>query len=186
VLARSDSPTRLRWLLWTAKEAAFKAVKQADPALVFSPRRFVVAWAGGAAARVAVGDRRLDVTLDLRPDCVHAIATHEEAPRVSRIASAPRSARTGRLVWGVEATSLGSGASPELASRRARELAVETVARALGVAASRLAIVREGRLPRLLDRGRALAASLSLSHHGRFVAFACLLDEPGAVGRSPR
>jgi len=81
-------------------------------------------------------------------------------------------------VTAVEAISRGAEASPELASRRVRELAVASVARALDLAASGLAVVREGRLPSLAYRGRMLDAALSLSHHGRFAAFACSLREP--------
>jgi phosphopantetheinyl transferase (holo-ACP synthase) len=195
-LGRSGSPARVRWVLWAAKEAAYKAVKQLDPTAVFSPRRFVVAWPGGATARVDWGDRRFDVTVDARPDWIHAIARPHPAPRASHEAIASRddarrgacvtiaSPRSARLSWGVEAAASGAGAAPELASRRVRELAVEAVACVLGVAACRLAVVRVGRLPILVERGRSVAAALSLSHHGRFVAFACLLDEPGVAGRS--
>src|SRR4029453_11561642 len=73
-LLRSDAPPGLPWILWAAKEAAYKAVKRADPATVFSPRRFVVARLGGAAARVVFAHRAPDGTPDLRPGDVHAIA----------------------------------------------------------------------------------------------------------------
>ena len=187
-LLRSDAPTRLRWILWAAKEAAFKAVKRADPATVFSPRRFVVAPLGGAAARVVFADRALDVTLDLRPGYVHAIASLAalevpHAPGALHAAIASPSPPSVRLVTAVEAITRDGEASPELAGRRVRELAVASVARALDLAASGLAVVREGRLPSLAYRGRVLDAALSLSHHGRFAAFACSLREPRVARR---
>ena len=51
-------------------------------------------------------------------------------------------------------------------------LALRAAARLLGAAAEELEIVREGRCPRLLRRGGPSGLALSLSHHGRFAAFA--------------
>ena len=43
--AFDGEPARaLRWRLWAAKEAAYKAVKQIRPETVFSPRRFRTEW----------------------------------------------------------------------------------------------------------------------------------------------
>jgi hypothetical protein len=53
------------------------------------------------------------------------------------------------------------------------------VAPRLGVAADELRIVRQERIPRLQRRGAPLPIELSLSHHGRFVAFAALLPFRG-------
>jgi hypothetical protein len=52
------------------------------------------------------------------------------------------------------------------------------LARALGLEPRRLAILREGRLPRLVYGTACLPAVLSLSHHGRFASFACSLTAP--------
>ena len=41
-LAGSRTPVRLRWRLWAAKEAAYKAARKIDPRTVFSASRFVV------------------------------------------------------------------------------------------------------------------------------------------------
>jgi phosphopantetheinyl transferase (holo-ACP synthase) len=38
--AQAEAP--LRWILWAAKESAYKVAKRRDPATVFSPARFVV------------------------------------------------------------------------------------------------------------------------------------------------
>jgi len=155
-LAASADPGRLRWVLWAAKEAAYKLASQRDPRVVFSPRRFAVSlgarlpgrvlWPGGAA-RVQV--RRVG-------DAAHATARPLDAPG-------------GGLARGV--ARIAPGDDP---SREARELARRGVARRLGLDARALYVVRRGRIPRLeLPGGRALA--LSLSHHGAFVSFACEL-----------
>jgi len=66
-------------------------------------------------------------------------------------------------------------ASPRLAARR---FAVDSIAAYLGIAARDLELVKDGRLPRLRLHGKAAGLDVSLSHHGRFVAFACSLERP--------
>ena len=56
-----------------------------------------------------------------------------------------------------------------------RTLAIATLAPHLGIAVAELSVARDGRIPHLQHRGVALTADLSLSHHGRYVAFACAL-----------
>jgi hypothetical protein len=63
-------------------------------------------------------------------------------------------------------------ASPRLAARR---FAVESLAPYLCAAPGDLELVKEGRVPRLRLRGGPAGVDVSLSHHGRFVAFACAL-----------
>jgi hypothetical protein len=59
----------------------------------------------------------------------------------------------------------------------ARTLALAAAARLLGARPTDLALGREARMPRLLLRGVPAPAVLSLSHHGRFAAFALALAE---------
>src|SRR5262245_15957096 len=158
-LAASPAAGRLRWVLWAAKEAAYKLARKLDPAVAFSPSRFVVSplgarmrgrvsWAGGAAS----------VQVRLAGDAVHATARDADPAR-------------GGLVRGV--ARLASGDDP---SRAARELALRRVAARLGLDARDLRVVRRGRIPGLaLPGGGAL--DLSLSHHGGFVSFACEFDD---------
>jgi hypothetical protein len=230
-LARSRAPNQLRWVLWAAKEAAYKAAKRMDPTTLLSPRRFVVSslvrhpssrslrvqhptnvarpersesgshlrdstcgsgrptrrevprrrattsrqeTRANASARVFLGAHPFDVALEIRAGWVHAVATSPDAP--SSLA----------LVSAVERLSRGCEESPAAASRAVRTLARETLAQRFGVKADRLAVVCEGRLPRLAEGSRALGAVLSLSHHGQLVAFACQLWDPpsGAAGRA--
>jgi phosphopantetheinyl transferase (holo-ACP synthase) len=159
-LARSGDPRSLRWILWSAKEAAYKAAKRRAPGAVFSPRRFVVTFTGGTTGRVAHGADRYDLTIDADAERVHAIA---------RVPGRP-----GLLLAAV--AEAGGAATPPHASAAVRALAAERVAGALGLAPASLAVERDGRLPRLARGSRTISAALSLSHHGRFVSFACLLD----------
>jgi len=122
---------------------------------VFSPARFVVDLDDAEHATVTAGERRFTVDLVRTADYVHAVARAADDP------PAPACAAVGTVP---------AGTSDSAAVRR---LAIDTLARALGT--DGLEIGRDGRVPLLLRHGRPVAADLSLSHHGRFAAFACVL-----------
>ena len=157
-IAASGAPTRARWWLWAAKEAAYKLARRLDAAARFHPARFAVEldpgtlrgrvlWPGGAAC----------VRLDPAGDAVHALAFSGREDEA-------------RLLHGV--ARLDPGAEP---SRTAHALALDRVAARLGLDRAALRLERRDRIPALrLPDGRAL--DLSLSHHGRFASFACALD----------
>jgi hypothetical protein len=115
-----------------------------------------VRWPGGACA----------VRVERAADCVHALAARDDEAldgarsQVARVAAFVAEGGDER----------GAGAP----GRAARALAIGALAPRLGIAPSALAVRRAGRAPALFADGRALAWTLSLSHHGRFVAFAAL------------
>ena len=146
---------RLRGVLWAAKESAYKAARKEDSRTTFSPSRFVVYLDDARRATVTAGDRRFTVELAHGDGWVHAVARGAGDPPASVCAA-------------VEA--LAPGADESHAVRR---LALATIERVTGIAG--LEVVRDGRVPSLSASGRPVAADLSLSHHGRVVAFACVL-----------
>jgi phosphopantetheinyl transferase len=154
-LRESAEPNPLRWALWAAKEAAYKVVKKLDAAAVWSPVRFVVCFEHGLAGTVAHEGRTIPVQVERDAERVHALACDrgETLPRLH--ASVAR----------YDGPAAGVGVA-------ARELARERLAPLLGVAAERIEFERDGRIPVLLVDRRAAPFDLSLSHHGRFVAFA--------------
>jgi phosphopantetheinyl transferase (holo-ACP synthase) len=170
-IATSPRPALARWVHWAAKESAYKAARRRLPTTVFSPRRFRGRGAAGVAAgppnisgTIRHGAERYRLRIHVADDLVHVIAWEEGA--------------TGTLVS--EVARLDADTTPAALSAGARALAVRTVAGLLGVPATRLAVVRAaGSPPMLLCDGAPERAVLSLSHHGRLVAFACLLGEPG-------
>jgi hypothetical protein len=171
-LRRSGAPERLRWMLWAAKEAAYKVVRKLDPRAAFSPARFAVELDAGLRGRVEHAGRWLWLALRVDASSVHAIA--------SDAALDP-----GRLLFGQRRLAPGGappGGEPGLAARR---LALSELALRLGAAPSELEIGRRGRIPELRRRGRATGLDLSLSHHGGLVAFACELA-PGPGGGAAR
>lgn len=154
VLRESGAPERLRWFLWAAKEAAYKLAKKLDPKIIFSPKQFVVSLDATLVGEVAHSDRSYPVRLAAGSDSVHAVATDSAALR--------------RIVSAVATTD-----APLDASRAVRELATSVLAERLDVPNETVCIGRRGRAPTVDVLGQDAALDLSLSHHGRFVAFAC-------------
>src|SRR5882757_8423865 len=93
-LAVSALPVRLRWILWAAKEAAYKVAKKEDGGTVFSPSRFVVRLTKDYHAEVAFGVKSYTVALEVGERYVHAIAAD--------VVQAP-----GTVVAGVERIAIG-------------------------------------------------------------------------------
>ena len=152
-LAAAPDPDRLRWSLWAAKEAAYKCLKKLAPETCFSPARFAVRLDTETSGTVEAGGRRLRVALFREGDALHAVASDTADPGAALRALAQRS-------------------DDEDPSQAVRALAREAVAAELGCHPEQLAIVRDGRRPRLRGIGGLPELDLSLSHHGRFVAAA--------------
>ncbi len=163
---------RIAWMFWSAKEAAYKALRAVRADLVWSPRAFVVRSyaprAPGDGVHLvgelasAAGDRlRLD--WECASDRVHAICT-----------GGPDE---GGLIVPVEADELVSAVAarpPEVDDSRAvRDLALRLYARTVGGPPPVIMAIA-GEIPRFFLEDRELAIPLSLSHHGRFVAAAFL------------
>ena len=158
LIAASTQPGRTRWILWALKESAYKAARKEEPATVFSPARFVVSRQDAASAIVCACGRRFRASISCGPGYVHAVAWQAgDPPAVTCVAVARLASRE---------------TSPHSA---VRQLVLEQLAPALGVAPAALTIHREARIPAVRVHGRPSGADLSLSHHGRFVAFACRL-----------
>jgi phosphopantetheinyl transferase (holo-ACP synthase) len=162
-LIARDASQRVRWLLWAAKEAAYKAAKQLDAATVWAPARFEVSLESRTGGVVRHGAREFALRVEEHAGFVHALASGDAFART--------------LHAGVEALA-GGDASPA-----ARAFACRALAPRLGIAPLRLSIAKRGRIPVLCIDGRAARAELSLSHHGRFVAFACACADAAANAR---
>jgi phosphopantetheinyl transferase (holo-ACP synthase) len=165
-LHASRSRHRLHWALWAAKESAFKARKRLDPSAVFSPRLFEVELSDLPATGDAVATGRVvhrgeavsqgeAFSLEVHVDgsSVHAMATSEDEAGA-------------QVLCGVHE----SRGDPSGAARRLAALAIGS---ALRIDPAGVRVVGRPPVARLRD-GRTDFA-LSLSHHGRFVAFACAL-----------
>lgn len=160
-IASSSRPNVERWACWAAKEAAYKRLRQEEPRIVFSPRQLAVSGLGERHRTVAWEGRSVHVELDLSGSAIHAVtAADTEAERVIGVAQRELSADPSAAVRALAARSL------------APHLGVEPDAITIGPG--------RGAAPRVTLQGRDFAPTLSLSHHGQLVAFACEL--PSAAG----
>jgi len=148
----------LHWALWAAKESAYKALARLSPGTVFAPRAFEVELpappSGDAVARGRVrrGAESFALEVCLRSGALHALAARETGAS----GAAPP-------LWAVAL----AGGEPGAAVRR---LAARDVSAALAPAAGPVRIC--GRPPVAVGEAGPLDVLVSLSHHGRFVAFA--------------
>ena len=159
VLSASASVHQLRWTLWAAKESAYKVAKKLDRAVRFLPRDFVVRRITEGRAVVMHETGPFDVRLDRTDEWVRAVATltGANAPSIHRPVSA-----------GIER--LGApGADP---SRTVRELACAAIGSRMKLPPGQVEMAADRGIPVALWRNRRLPVDLSLSHHGRFVAWA--------------
>ncbi len=207
-IAADPHPQARRWAHWGAKEAAYKLGRQIDPRFVFSPARLVARFGpreapsreaqapgspqGALGASLLPGSvecrrGRLELAIDPRGGALVLDLRSFETPAFVHVVAQPADGDWARVVMAIEA--LGErGEEPGLAVRR---LAVREIARTLGVDPSRLGIARradagDARVPAVALDGRALCGSLSLSHHGRFVAFAFREASAADDDRRPR
>lgn len=158
-LAASASRHRLHWAFWAAKESAYKACKRLEPPTVFSPREFEVelavltGTAGTVTGKVHHRRRTLDLVLRFDPESVHALVC-TPARNSARLLS-------------------GLGLAIDEPGLAVRRTAAAGIATALGLDPAGVRI--EDRPPVARHRARTLDVVVSLSHHGRFVAFAAAL-----------
>jgi phosphopantetheine--protein transferase-like protein len=154
-LAASPVRHRLHWALWAAKESGYKALRRLDPGVVFSPRAFEIELEEfRAESAVCRGEVR-------HPGGTFALEVRSQASFVHAVATAPGTA--GRLVARVERASGDPGAGVRAAT-------VAALAEALDLDSAGLRLT--GRPPVVYGGTARLAVPVSLSHHGRFVAFA--------------
>jgi len=150
------SDVQRRWILWSAKEATYKAVRRGCAEIAFSPARFVVELDRSLCGSVAIGDRRWPVRVQIGAECVHAVVSANES-FVGTLSSSRR----------LTSAELGDP------SHAVRRFAIASIAEALGVTASDLRIEKNGRIPQLIVAREAAPVALSLSHHGAYMGFAC-------------
>jgi len=158
-LGASSSPHSLRWSLWAAKESAYKLAKKLDAAVRFLPRDFLVRPLAEGQALVVHETGSFEVRLERSDEWVHAVATLIMANGLS----------THRLVSaGIEPL----GAPGADASRTVRELARSDLSSRMNLPPRLVRIAEDRGIPVALWRNLRLPVDLSLSHHGRFVAWA--------------
>lgn len=147
---------RLHWALWAAKESAFKARRRLDRIAVFSPREASVVLPGVpddgdgvVAGHAHDGDAAYAVEVRFGGSWVHAVAVGAS---------------------GADGLLRGVASRDGEPGRAARAFAAERIGASLGLGRRSLRI--DGRPPVAFANDGPVEGCVSLSHHGRFVAFA--------------
>jgi phosphopantetheine--protein transferase-like protein len=174
----SGNADALLWSFWAAKEASYKAVSRGDPAVCSIPRRYEVlleagnavmheADASGSQSRLGgrvitpVGEVALQIIVT--SDYVHALAVESAAGLAG-------------ITHRVDRVDVEQGDDP---SDFVRRQLLGEIARQLGCPVEDLAVRKDpsgSGSPNVYVRNQPLAAEISLSHDGRFVAFALRLQ----------
>lgn len=163
------SPNRALWAHWAAKESAFKALRKRLATLPFVPRHFAVRLQSGIdggmlRAEVRAGSLCAAVEIQNARDHLHAVAC------AVPVAGEPLPAPCWRIVSAVHV--IGEPAS---ASAAARAWLTRALGGDLRCPPGDLVISdppHRGAPPIVRVRGVPVSIDVSLSHHGRLVAFA--------------
>lgn len=177
-LAQSPAAQRLRWIFWAAKESAYKAARKLDSRAIWSPARFAVQLEPAEPRELTAlcgavrhGAVTFSLLVESNAEQVHALAF------CARI-SAPDALHH----FGVAPCAKDAKAGDAVRAAARREIAAW-----LGAAPQDICIGRRGRIPTLHIAGLPPeAADLSLSHHGRFVAWACGIERAALRNILPR
>ena len=180
LIAQAAAPDTLLWALWAAKEAAYKAVSGGESgsarlSLCSIPRRYPVhldresvagmnvaatGADGGLAGRVITPGGELALRITVTDDYVHALVAGTDADFAGIIQRVDRMDEVG---------------NPGDASAFVRGRLLAEISRRLDCSIDEITFRNDPSLsgaPRLFFRDRPLAADISLSHDGRFTAFA--------------
>lgn len=165
LIAGARSPDALLWALWAAKEAAYKAASRRDPSACSIPHRYLVILEQGnvtkddthLTGRVTTPRGELALRIELTAGWVHAFAAGSEEV-------------LDRIILHVEA--LDNAVDP---SAFVRKGLIREIAHFLDCEPRELSVIDDPDCPAapgVLFRGSPLTKEVSLSHDGRFSAFA--------------
>ncbi len=176
---RSAHPDRLLWAFWAAKETAYKTISKIHPDISSSPRRYGVLLADEAESDALIHAASGVVNTPEGPVPVYVMF---HADYVHCIGGYCLSGSLDSMNWGVgiidEIPESGENKSvPERESYSARFLAASKIADIFRCHPRDVFISRQNhRLktgpPKVYVRGKPADLDISLSHDGRFVAFA--------------
>lgn len=183
VILSSAFPDLLLWALWAAKEAAYKAISKEFPDIPSIPRLFpvfldphdsadfppesrIIPFSGYSTGTVLTPEGTCWIRIDYRPACLHCVAFTDVPDHLIS------SWRVHYLFAPRQTASSPESEAVRLASRL-------HLAGFLEKKFEDLEIIRgnDGHSqapPRVICQGRPLDVDISLSHHGLFIAHACL------------
>lgn len=165
-IAAAPRPADERWTYWAAKEATYKLARRLDSNVIFAPQRFEVhAICRQRRAIVTHRTDRYFVEFDETPERIHAIAVRSES-------------ELDAVLSRVDSIDAGEVRNESAVVRR---LACDTIAERMSIPPASLEIRATNRIPELIHCNQTTGVGVSLSHHGRWVAFACHQGEERVV-----
>ncbi len=174
-VAASENPDRLLWAFWAAKESAYKAISKTFPGIISSPLRYPVNLGLPDAAGVVNGTVQtpcgpVAVRIHLTKDHVHGIGMVQGSKNLDDVEWA---------LAQIPAGEIGSRSISETESQIVRRLAGLGIAKLTGRPFEDIDIIRQksplGPGPPVIRcKGKPIDMDISLSHDGRFVAWALL------------
>lgn len=182
VLFDNNNPDRLLQVFWAAKETAYKVTVKTHPDVSSAPRRYEVLLdrpESGSNVRGRVETPRgiVHITARQNPDYVHCLGT-ETAPAARNVIS------------GVEALDDLSqpdfGRCSDAQSRLVRAAAQKRISAILSLPENDIAITKtcpkkSTLFPEVYVKGKKCGINISLSHDGRFIAYAFWIQ-----GKTPK
>ncbi|HRT71180.1 MAG TPA: 4'-phosphopantetheinyl transferase superfamily protein [Syntrophales bacterium] len=171
LISSSSAADAMLWTLWAGKEAAFKVMKKYRPDISSVPRAYTVRpveWEGGC----------ISLGMAETPEGAVPVRFFHDAARSIHAVGAGRTGDLGDVVWGVEVIDDGGAAvSTTDQSLLVREALIRRLSAHTGLGTARMEVRRLGdsrRLspPVLFVDGRPADVDISLSHDGRFIAYA--------------
>lgn len=178
-IEHSTCPDSLLWAFWAAKETAYKAVNKLYPDVSSAPDRYRVELESEAESDSGVHPLRgivhtpkgpVPVRVMFHPDYVHCVGGYS------------RSGTPDGMEWGVGTIdaapeSGGNESLSERESRSARQLAASRIADILHCDPRDIVISKQNHHsktgpPKIYVKGTPTGLDISLSHDGRFAAFA--------------
>lgn len=168
-IAGAAHPESFLWALWAAKEAAFKVVSRDDPTVASTSRRYDIRLDPSPVSETCLTGRaitprgELVLRIIVTDDYVHAVSTATESNLDGIFQRVDR---------------MGVGGDPGEASDFVRRQLLREIARCLDCPLGELSVGKEPLgpgAPFVLRRGQPLDIEISLSHDGRFAAFAFMI-----------
>jgi phosphopantetheinyl transferase (holo-ACP synthase) len=142
-----------RWTHWALKEATLKAAKRHCKDIVFSPRKILVQKLEGDSAEVFAFDKIFSASIDYNDNYINATVVFDVDLADVRSVVAAHSGRQDE-------------------STEVRLLACQEFSTSSAIDQKACRIPLGEKIPSIHVNGVAVNCPVSLSHHGRFVAFA--------------
>ncbi len=175
-LINSDNPNSLIWAFWSAKETAFKAISKSYPDVSSAPRRYAVSFDSAknnlTSGSVATPHGIVNVTITFNNDYVHCFGVGDNCEISNKIE------------FGICDIGDDLRKNPlehaKTESRMVREFTKNRIASCLMISPLEIDIIRpetpNGKAPpEVYINRKKTHIDISLSHDGRFVAYAFLM-----------